>query len=412
MDRLEQNPNPLAAIAAVSAQPVTVEAELQDLKRALDQYAIVAITDARGRILQANDKFCAISKYSRGELLGQDHRLINSGHHPKAFFTDLWQTIQAGRVWQGEILNRAKDGTCYWTDTTIVPFLDAQGLPFQYVAIRDDITRRKETEEALRQAQKHESLGVLAGGIAHDFNNLLTAILGNCNLASLSLAPASPVQGFLEQIEKASLRAAELTRQMLAYAGRGRLTSQELDLNGLVMEVGQLLPLAIAKKARIRLDLAPLLPEIQADPAQLRQAVLSLVTNAAESLDGQEAGTITLRTWERTLDHPESPTARSTEGATAASTGPILPLAPGRYVILEVADTGCGMTQATLDRIFDPFFTTKFAGRGLGLSALLGILRGHGGSLQVASEPGRGTAMELFLPVLPPSAPYDPDPQT
>ena len=203
--------------------------KLEEFKRALDEHAIVAVTDVRGRIIYVNEKFCAISKYSPEELLGQDHRIVNSGHHSKAFMEGLWTTILAGKVWHGEIRNRAKDGSFYWVDTTIVPFLGEDGKPVQFVAIRADITQRKEAEEALRQSQKLESLGVLSGGIAHDFNNLLTTILGNANLGVLHLSPESPALPYLHQIELATLRAADLTRQLLAYAGKGRMQVLEVD---------------------------------------------------------------------------------------------------------------------------------------------------------------------------------------
>ena len=170
--------------------------KLEEFKRALDEHAIVAVTDVQGRIIYANEKFCTISKYSREELLGQDHRIINSGHHPKAFMEGLWETILAGKVWHGEIRNRAKDGSFYWVYTTIVPFLDEDGKPEQFMAIRADITHLKEAEHALRQTQKLESLGVLSGGIAHDFNNLLTIILGNANLGAMHLATESPALPF------------------------------------------------------------------------------------------------------------------------------------------------------------------------------------------------------------------------
>jgi len=372
---------------AVDHRTAAALAELQAFKHALDAHAIVAVTDLRGRITYANDMFCTISRYPREELLGQDHRLINSGHHPKAFFAELWRTIHAGFIWKGEIQNRAKDGTCYWVDTTIVPLLDDDGKPDRFVAIRADITQRKLGEEALRQAQRLESLGVLAGGVAHDFNNLLTSILGNCNLAALGLPSDSPAQRHLDQIEKASARAAELTRQMLAYAGKTRIAIVAVDLNWMLLGMKPLIEASAFKGADIRFELAPELPEIQGDPAQLQQVVMNLLTNAWEAIGEEGRGTITVRTGEEVVERPQT------------NAGAGIPVSPGRHVTLEVADTGCGMAPDVLGRIFDPFFSTKFMGRGLGLPALLGIVRGHHGSVQATSEPGRGSCFRLFFPI-------------
>ncbi len=382
-----EEPNGSVGPARASTRLARLLRELEDFKRALDEHAIVAVTDARGRISYVNEKFCAISQYSREELLGQDHRIINSGHHPKVFMAQLWKTILAGRVWKGEIKNRAKDGSYYWVDTTIVPFLGEDGKPVQFVAIRADITQRKEAEDALRQSQKLESLGVLSGGIAHDFNNLLTTILGNANLGAMRLPPESPALPYLQQIEQATLRAADLTRQLLAYAGKGRLQVIEVDLNRLVVEMTQLLTVSISKKAVVRYDLSPGLPVISADPSQMQQLVMNLVTNASEAIGDEVSGLITLRTGLQTIDD-----------AYSGGLLPALPLPAGSYVTLEVSDTGCGMAPEVRDRIFDPFFTTKFTGRGLGLSAMLGILRSHHGSLKVYSELGRGSVFKLFLP--------------
>ena len=384
-------PWPLVERRAADPRLAEELAELRGYKAAMDAHAIVAVTDLQGRITYANDMFCAISRYSREELLGRDHRIINSGHHPKAFFADLWRTILAGQVWKGEIQNRAKDGTCYWVDTTVVPLPGADGKPRQFVAIRADITQRKLGEEALRLSQKLESLGVLAGGIAHDFNNLLTSILGNCNLGSMVLPPESPALPYLDQIEKATMRAADLSRQMLAYAGKGKVAIGRVDMNRLVHEMTELLSVSLSKKALIRYDLAPVLPEIMADPTQMQQVVMNLVTNASEAIPEGVNGSITLRTGELMVE-------RTYITVTSLPVG----LSSGRYVTLEVSDTGCGMTPEVIARIFDPFFTTKFTGRGLGLSALLGIVRSHGGGLKVYSEPGKGTSMKVFLPAADP----------
>jgi len=365
--------------------------DLEDFKHALDEHAIVATTDVAGRITYVNEKFCTISQYMPEELLGRDHRLLNSGFHPKAFFRELWETILAGRVWRGEVRNRAKDGSFYWVDATIVPLLDAEGRPQQFIAIRTDITQKKEAEEALRQSQKLESLGVLAGGIAHDFNNLLTSILGNANLGAASLLPDNPAGRYFHRIEAGAQRAADLTNQLLTYSGRRHVQPVELELNRLVQEITQLLEVSISRKSVIRFDLASSLSTISADPSQIQQLVMNLVTNASEAMDEVKGGLITIRTREENLDAPF-----------LADHTPILPLAPGRYVVLEVSDTGAGMSAETLAKIFDPFFTTKVLGRGLGLAALLGILRQLKGSLKVYSEPGQGTMFRVYLPTLTP----------
>jgi PAS domain S-box-containing protein len=373
----------------MEAQRIAALQELGNFKRALDEHAIVAVTDALGRITYVNEKFCQISKYSREELLGQDHRIINSGYHAKEFIRHLWKTILAGKVWQGEIKNKAKDGTYYWVDTTIVPFLDDQGQPLQFVAIRADITQRKNAEAALLQTQKLESLGVLAGGIAHDFNNILTGVLGYADLANLSLPVENPAHAHLKQIESAALKAADLTRQLLAYAGKGKYVLADVDLNLMVQEMTQLLSVNISKKAVIRYELAPSIPAVPADPSQIQQVIMNLVTNASEAIGDEKSGVITIRTGVQILDE-----------LYVNYLSPSLPLAPGRYAVLEVTDSGCGMTPEVMVKIFDPFFTTKFTGRGLGLSAMMGILRSHQGSLKIYSEPGKGSTFKVFLPVV------------
>jgi two-component system, cell cycle sensor histidine kinase and response regulator CckA len=246
---------------------------------------------------------------------------------------------------------------------------------------------RRELELQMQQAQKLESLGVLAGGVAHDFNNLLTAILGYADLALADLAPESPGCDSLQEIKHASIRAAELCRQMLAYAGRGRLVLETVNLSHLVQESVQLLRISISKKAQLHRNLAEDLPTIEGDPAQLRQIVMNLVINASEAI-GDSEGVIGVATgtFERSSDDP--PPSRRAEAPRA-----------GSYVYLEVTDTGSGMSADTQTRIFDPFFTTKFAGRGLGLPAVLGIVRKHQGEIELTSESGKGTRFRILLPV-------------
>ena len=251
---------------------------------------------------------------------------------------------------------------------------------------------RTSIERKMVESQKLESLGVLAGGIAHDFNNLLTSILGNANLLRYDLPIDSPQHPSLEQIEQTSLRAADLCRQMLAYSGRGRFQLQRVDLARLVEDTTHLLQISISKKVVLNFNFAATLPEVEVDPTQLRQIVMNLVINASEAI-GDRSGLITLSTGLVRVDR-----------AYLTTTYLEPDLAEGEYVFLEISDNGCGMTAEVKARIFDPFYTTKFTGRGLGLAAVLGIVRGHKGALKVYSEPGRGTSFKLILPVAPGAA--------
>ena len=256
-----------------------------------------------------------------------------------------------------------------------------------------DITERKQGEAQRRKleaqmqhTQKLESLGVLAGGIAHDFNNILTAILGNIDLARSDLPSSHPSRESLGEAAKASRRAAELCRQMLAYAGKGRFVSEVLDLNQLLRDMVHMIEVSISKSVSLQWNLAASLPPVSADPSQLRQVVMNLLINASEAFSGQK-GLITLATG-----------ALDCTRADLADQWLHDPLPEGRYIFFEVADTGCGMDQQTLARIFDPFFSTKFTGRGLGLAAVLGIVHAHRGAIKVHSESGRGTTFRVFLP--------------
>ena len=247
-------------------------------------------------------------------------------------------------------------------------------------------TRTADFERQLLETQKLESLGVLAGGIAHDFNNILTGILGNASLASLELPSTSPAQGHLQEIRRGSKRAADLCNQMLAYAGKGRFVVTNLSLNQLIQETTHLLQISISKTAVLWFNLFPTLPPIAADATQIRQVIMNLVINASEAI-GDRSGVISVNTGLTTVD-------KRYLGGTVHM--PELP--EGTYVYLEVSDSGCGMTPQTQAKIFEPFFTTKFSGRGLGLAAVLGIVRSHKGALKVYSEPSRGTTFKLLFP--------------
>ncbi|MGH7438543.1 MAG: ATP-binding protein [Polyangiaceae bacterium] len=242
------------------------------------------------------------------------------------------------------------------------------------------------SQAQLLQAQKLESLGVLAGGIAHDFNNLLTAILGGASTASLVLPAHSPAQPYLRETVLAVRGAADLTRQLLAYSGKGQFDVRPLDLSANVREITRLLETSVPRDVQLRLELSRGLPAVEADVVQLQQVVMNLVINAAEAI-GDRTGAITVTTSVRDVDDASAAGAFASQGA-----------APGRYVHLQVRDTGCGMDEATRAKIFDPFFTTKFSGRGLGLAAVRGIVRSHRGAIHVDSAPGKGTTFEILLP--------------
>ncbi len=261
------------------------------------------------------------------------------------------------------------------------------------VAFMLDLSERKQSQEErerlqaqLLQVQKLESLGVLAGGIAHDFNNLLTAILGSASAAMLSLPNESPARPDLDNVVLASRRAANLTRQLLAYSGKGHFEVRPIDLSVHVRELASLLETTISKKVQLRLELTQDLPSVAADIAQVQQIVMNLVINGAEAI-GDQRGTVLVTTGVQVIDEFYVQSLFSSEG-----------IQSGTYVYVEVHDTGCGMDEATKTRIFDPFFTTKFTGRGLGLAAVLGIVRGHKGAIKVYSSPGKGTTFKVFFP--------------
>jgi signal transduction histidine kinase/integral membrane sensor domain MASE1/CheY-like chemotaxis protein len=268
------------------------------------------------------------------------------------------------------------------------PVQGADGAVLGVSVAVQEVTERKRFEAQLRHTQKLESLGVLAGGVAHDFNNLLTGILGNASLAFNTLAPAHPGRARLQQVMLASQRAAELTNQLLAYSGRGHFLIQPVHLSELVNEISQLIRTSMARAVPLLLDLEEGLPPVEADPGQLQQLVMNLVLNAAEAV-GEGGGIVRVSTGLRELGEDSLQQSLVGEG-----------VSPGPYVYLQVQDTGCGMSAEVRSKIFDPFFTTKLTGRGLGLAAVLGIVRGHRGAVTVDSAPGQGTTFTVLLPAV------------
>ncbi|MFQ5417524.1 MAG: PAS domain S-box protein [Myxococcota bacterium] len=297
-----------------------------------------------------------------------------------------------GAVFSAPFRLRHRDGRWRWFEGVGVTYRRADG-ELRIVAVNHDITlrrkeeeQRRELEERVRQAQKLEGLGVMAGGIAHDFNNLLTPILGDASLALMELPEDSPVRWRIGKIRKTALRAAALTNQMLAYAGSGPVAAKPIDLTRVVREMAQLLETSIADDTVLEYRLDAGLARVSADDTQVGQVVMNLLSNAVEAL-GDEGGRITIETGALEIDD-----------ASGLQTVLGQPLETGSYAFLEVRDSGCGMDDDTRSRIFDPFFTTKFTGRGLGLAAVLGIVRGHSGAIDLESEPGRGTRFRVLFP--------------
>jgi PAS domain S-box-containing protein len=393
-------PGRLLAIALDITTQVRAEERLRMLQAAVVHAAeAIVVTEAEPldepgpRIVYANPAFTAMTGYAAEEALGRSPRFLQCADTDPAARAALRAAMAERRTITVEMLKRRKDGEPLWVEMSVTPIFNEAGACTHFVSVQRDLTERKRAEEEqrrmerkLQETQRLESLGVLAGGVAHDFNNLLTVVLGNTSLARMQTPRESAARPCLEQIEDAALRAADLCRQMLAYSGRGRFVVAPLDLGALVNESWPLLRSAVSKKAILRHELGKGLPAVVADAAQVRQILMNLVLNASEAL-GEDGGTIAVET-----GRMEADAAYLTESQSFSE------MPPGEYVYLEVRDSGPGMTPEVRARIFDPFFTTKFTGRGLGLAAVLGIVRGHAAALRVESEPGGGSSFRLLLP--------------
>jgi len=342
-----------------------------------------------GRILEWNPAASAIFGYTADEAVGHlATELIVPPESHKAFTQMCQALLDPAGCPGGALVNRKKGGEkirCEWYNTVLPdPVGGVQGV----ATLVRDVSERERLEAQLRQSQKLESLGVLAGGVAHDFNNLLVGVLGNASLAIEKLPVNSTVRPLLERVVNAGRRATELTQRMLAYAGRASCDIKLMDINLLVEELADFAKAAIPKSVQLTIRTLPDLPLIEADSGQVQQVIMNLLMNAAEAI-GDQPGEVTVATWMQELD-----------AAQIAAEFPDRQLAPGPYVGVEVRDTGCGMPPEVLSRMFDPFFTTKFAGRGLGLSAILGIVRAHHGTIVYTSQVGVGTVFRVLFPAV------------
>ena len=369
--------------------------QIQAQQSALDEHAIVAITNPQGRITYVNDKFCAISKYTREELLGQDHRIINSGHHPKAFIRDLWTTISQGRVWKGEIKNRAKDGTIYWVDTTIVPFLKPDGKPYQYVAIRADVTARKLVEEEIRRLNHeleervaertaqleaaNKELEAFSYSVSHDLRAPLRHIDGFVGLLIKSDGDtvSERGRGYLRTISDSAKQMGQLIDDLLVFArmGRTELRLGRVDLTNLLEEV--LHSLRPEYQGRHIVWRKEPLPAVHADRAMLRQVLVNLIANAVKYSRPRDPAIIEIGSHKEASGH----------------------------AVVFVRDNGVGFEMQYADKLFGVFQrlhrAEEFEGTGIGLANVRRIILRHGGRVWAESRPGAGAAFYFSLPESP-----------
>jgi PAS domain S-box-containing protein len=343
--------------------------------------------DLESRILTWNGGAERIYGYSAAEAIGQSMEIVTPVGR-EAEETDIVRRIRAGiRVEHFETKRRRKDGKLIDVSLTISPVRDSSGVVIGASHIARDITERKQFEEQLRQSQRLESLGIMAGGIAHDFNNYLTGILGNASLIAEALPASSSAQQLVHDLIAAGQRLSDLTRQLLAYSGKAVFSLHSFSLPILIQEIGALIHSSLPRLVELRMEFPADLPDIYGDASQIQQIVMNLIINGAEAI-GERPGTVLVTAHRQSVDEHYISTVLAPNE-----------MDPGEYVCLEVHDTGKGMDQATRSKIFDPFFTTKDKGRGLGLAAVIGIIRGHRGAIKVYSELGQGTVFKVFLPI-------------
>ncbi|MBP7586034.1 MAG: PAS domain S-box protein [Spirochaetes bacterium] len=381
-----------AVIARLKAEDAVRDSERKYRQLVEKGNNIIFTADAAGIITYVSSSIKMLLGFDAAEMTGRPFaEFIYPGD--LEYITSKFRELERGILSPDEYRVITKDGGYRWIISNSQPLME--GGKFQgIIGVFTDISWKKRAEEErlsmerrLLHAQKLESLGILAGGIAHDFNNLLMAIMGNLELASTHMKDPSPELRHLGDAEKASQRAAELVRQMLAYSGSGSFIARKINLSDMVMEIADLLKTSISRKASFAMRLQRPLVPILADPAQVQQIVMNLIVNSSEALP-DSGGTIHISTGEIFCD----------EDCLLSSYLEEKPR-PGRFAFLEVEDTGCGMDGDTLGKLFDPFFTTKFTGRGLGMAAVLGIVRSHGGAIMVRSGPGEGTTIRVLFPV-------------
>jgi PAS domain S-box-containing protein len=359
------------------------EKEHDHLETVLEQAAeTIVITDRDGVIQYVNPSFELVSGYKRHEVLGKRPSLLHSGQQDSEFYENMWKTLRAGRIWRGQIVNRAKDGNLYDLDATISPIKNDRGEITDYVSVRKDVTQEILLRRQLYQAQKMEAIGTLAGGIAHDFNNLMMGIQGNISLMRMEMPEDSDHQQRCKTIETIVQKGASLTRQLLGVAKGGKYQQIPTDISKLVTDSLEMFG-RTKKEINTHMAQAPLPCIAEVDPGQIDQVLLNLFVNAWQAMP--EGGDLYVETEQVTINGKNPGNAN---------------LSPGPHVKITVRDTGIGIDGVTIEKIFDPFFTTKdkSRGTGLGLASAYGIIKNHGGIIQVRSNVNEGTSFEIFLP--------------
>jgi PAS domain S-box-containing protein len=367
------------------------ERKLQQLQLQLQSRALsaaanaIVITDSLGRVEWVNPAFLKLTGYAEAEIVGRNIRILNSGEQSAEFYAGLWAVITRGEVWHGELTNRRRDGSVYREDMTITPVQNESGQIAHFIAIKQDVTERRQLDARLRQAEKMEAIGTLAGGIAHDFNNILAAMVGYAYLLQQGGVDPAAVNEHAGEILKAAERAKDLVQQILTFSRQREQTRQPLHLELVVKEALKFLRASLPAGVKLNVNLAAGLPSVLADPTQIYQVILNLATNSMHAMEGCK-GILTVGVEAFT---PDDDFLRTRPEARAAT-----------YVRLTVADNGRGIDAAIMGRIFEPFFTTKPLGKGtgLGLSVVHGIVQSHEGFISAESQPGRGTTFQLYFP--------------
>jgi two-component system cell cycle sensor histidine kinase/response regulator CckA len=349
----------------------------------------ICVTDLEGKILYVNPSLLETLGYQADELIGEAVGILHSPRNPEGYTALVHEATLQG-TWSGEVINVAKDGREFTFELTTSVVRNERGEPVAAVGVSRDVTQQKQIEQQLLQAQKLESIGTLAGGVAHDFNNLLTGVIGYADLLMNSLPSGSREHGHARQIKKSAERAAELTRQLLAFGRKPGVEKHTFSLAKIVTEVQKLLERTLPKNIEVRFERGRSAGRVQGDPTQIEQAIMNICINARDAMPN--GGVLTLELDEQYLD------------ATKCATMP--PLQPGPHIRLAVRDTGFGMTEDVRQRIFEPFFTTKGVGEGsgLGMTMVYGIIQTHKGSITVDSAPRQGTAITIYLPAAPAEA--------